>query len=324
MNAENKVNVAIIGAGPAGVGAAIGLAKRGIKAVLLIERNDEIGGIPSVYKKKKNGIPTFINWIRGRVILGEDYAGWLKRKLSKTDVQVWRNSKVTAIDPAHKTIRLVNPEKGKIDITANAIIMACGAREKSSVEFGWLSGARSGRTFFSKNLLELIDHHDTLPMKEPVIIGSDLNAYAIAAKLKKAGAANVKIVDCRQHPKSPVFSRLYFWRWMGHPKFYGRIKSVNFNGNGAPSAIVLDDGAKIPCDGIVLSGDLIPNSELALLAQFEMEIPSRKPVVNSNYQLSDHACFAAGNILGGFHGAEWCYFNGLNVAKKVAEYIKNR
>ena len=321
MNSENKFNVAVIGAGPAGIGTALGLAKRGIKSVLLVERSDDIGGIPFVYKKKNGGIPTFINWIRGRVIFGEDYAGWLNNRLSNTDTQIWLSSKVVRIDTENKTITLVNSEKGTVDITANAIVLACGAREKSAVEFGWLSGARSGRTFFSKNLLELIDHHDKLPMREPVVIGSDLNAYAIAAKLKTAGASRVDIVDARHRPKSPVFSRLYFRRWKSNPKFYGRIKSVTFNGNGAPSAIILDNGTSIPCDGIVLSGDLIPNSELALLAQIKMEIASRKPIVNSNYQLSNSAFFAAGNILGGFHGAEWCYFNGLKVAKKVADYV---
>ncbi|MBD3289576.1 FAD-dependent oxidoreductase [candidate division KSB1 bacterium] len=323
MNSEHKFNVAIIGAGPAGIGVALGLTKRGIKSVVLIERNDDIGGVPSIYKKKKSGIPTFINWIRGRVIFGEDYAGWLHQKLSKTDVRIWRASKVLRIDPERKSITLVNSEKGPLDITANAVVLACGAREKSPVEFGWLSGARSGRIFFSKNLLELIDQHDILPLKKPVVIGSDLNAYAIAAKLKQSGAEKVAIIDNRQRPKSPLFSRLYFRLWKSKPKFHAHVESVTFKGNGAPSAVVLDNGTSIPCDGIVLSGDLIPNSELALLARLKMDIPSRKPMVNSNFQLSEPAIFAAGNILGGFHGAEWCYFNGLKVAKKVAEYVKN-
>lgn len=322
MNAEHKVNVVIIGAGPAGVGTAIGLAKRGIKSILLIERNDEIGGISSIYRKKKGGIPTFINWIRGRVIFGEEYASWLKDKLSDTNVPVWLNSKVISIDPARKTITLVNSEKGKIDVTADAIVLACGAREKTPVEFGWLSGSRSVRAYFSKNLLEFIDHHNTLPLKEPVVIGSDLNAYAIAAKLKTAGAADVKILNSGHRPKTGALSRFYFRKWKSNPKFYGKIKSARFNGNGASSSVELDVGTVITCDGVVLGGDLIPNSELALLANLKIEIPSRKPEVNSNYQLSNPAFFATGNMLGGFHGAEWCYFNGLKVAKKVAGMLR--
>ena len=81
------------------------------------------------------------------------------------------------------------------------------------------------------------------------------------------------------------------------------------------------DGNLIPCDGIVVCGELIPNSELALQGLLKVELPSRKPVVGRNYQLSKPGWFAAGNILGGYHGAEWCYFNGRRVARAVKNYF---
>ena len=65
LNPAKHVQVAIIGAGPSGIGAAIGLKRHGIRSVLMIERRDKIGGIPSLYKKKAHTIPTFGIWTRG-------------------------------------------------------------------------------------------------------------------------------------------------------------------------------------------------------------------------------------------------------------------
>ncbi len=81
------------------------------------------------------------------------------------------------------------------------------------------------------------------------------------------------------------------------------------------------NGKNIPCDGIVICGELIPNSELALNGNIKVELHSRNPVVAEDYQVSEPGGFAAGNILGGFHGAEWCYFNGRRVARAVANYL---
>ena len=132
MKSTNHFRVVIIGAGPAGIGAAIALSKQGITTVALIERSDNIGGVPSLYKKKKGGVRTFIRWSRGGIpVFGEEYANFLKKKLAKTDVEVWLNSQVLKIEASKKEITLMNPDKGEISFTADAVIMACGSREKT-------------------------------------------------------------------------------------------------------------------------------------------------------------------------------------------------
>ena len=156
----------------------------------------------------------------------------------------------------------------------------------------------------------------------PVIIGSDLIAYAAAAKLKSAGAANAVVVDNRRRPQCSFFERLYFRRW-SQPIFHGvDVKSVEVVGTKTASGVRLSkEDELIPCDGIVLCGELIPNSELALQGNLKVELPSRKPVFRRDYQLSESGWFAAGNMLGGFRGAEWCYFNGRRVARAVTKYL---
>lgn len=323
MNSTQHFRVVIIGAGPAGIGAAIALSKRGIKSIALVERSDKIGGVPSLYKKKSGGVRTFIRWSRGGIpVFGEEYANWLDGKLAKTDLQVWLQSQVLEIEANEKKITLVNPVEGRMSLTAEAVIMACGSREETLSERGWLTGSRPIRVFFTKQLLQLIDGNDLLPMRNPVIIGSDLIAYAAAAKLKVAGAANAVVIDNCRCPRCSYFERLYFRRW-SQPSFRSSsFKSVEVVGSKTVTGIRLSkDGEFIPCDGIVVCGELIPNSELALQGQLKVELPSRKPVVGRDYQLSESGWFAAGNMIGGFHGAEWCYFNGRRVARAVMNYL---
>ena len=323
MNSTKHFRVVIIGAGPAGIGAAIALSSLGIKSIALVERSDKIGGIPSLYKKKTGGVRTFIRWSRGGIpVFGEEYANSLKRKLAKTDVKIWLQSQVLEIEANEKKIIFVNTVKGIMSLTADAVIMACGSREKTLSERGWLTGSRPIRVFFTKQLLQLIDGNDLLPMHNPVIIGSDLIAYAAAAKLKSAGSMEAIIVDNGRGPKCSYFERLYFRQWT-QPSFRSSaFKSVEVVGSKTASGIRLSkDGKLIPCDGIVVCGELIPNSELALQGLLKVELPSRKPVVGRNYQLSKPGWFAAGNMLGGYHGAGWCYFNGWRVARAVKNYF---
>ncbi|MDO8550479.1 MAG: FAD-dependent oxidoreductase, partial [Ignavibacteria bacterium] len=306
---------------PAGVGAAIALSKRGIKSIAIIERSDKIGGIPSFYKKKKGGVRTFVRWSRGGIpVFGEDYAKWLEKQLIKSKVQIELQSQVINIDAKKKILTLVSPEEGEINYSADAMVMACGSREETPAERGWLAGSRPVKVFFTKQLLRLLDGDHLLPMNNPLIIGSDVIGYAVAAKLKAAGASDAVIVDNRSRPKCGFFERLYFRMW-SNPNYQGlSVKSIEVTGNKTASGVRLN-GKNIPCDGIVICGELIPNSELALNGDIKVELPSRKPVVAEDYQLSESGWFAAGNMLGGFHGAEWCYFNGRRVASTVINYL---
>jgi len=315
--------VVIIGAGPAGIGAAVALSKRGIRSIALVERSDKVGGIPALYKSKRGGVRTFVRWSRGGIpVFGEEYARWLGLQLAKTEAQVLLQSQVIEIEAKEKRIVLVNPLEGQTTLTADAVIMACGAREETAAERGWVTGSRPVRVFFTKQLLQLIDGNGLLPMQNPVIIGSDLIAYAAAAKLEAAGSKNAVIVDIRDRPQCSFFERLYFRRW-SNPKFRAvAAKSVEVVGSGAASGIRLPkENEIVPCDGIVICGELVPNSELALLGNFSVDLPSRKPVVVQGCQLSESGWFAAGNMLGGFHGAEWCYFNGRRVAQAVNKFL---
>lgn len=320
LKSTEHFRTAVIGGGPAGVGVAVGLAKRGIHPLVIIEQRKELGGIPALYKKKDGAVPTFVRWTRGQILFGEEYARMLCNKMSGLRIQTWTESHVFEIKPEEKKLHVVCPTRGAISITADAIVMACGSREMTLAERGLLLGARPGKVYFTKNLLDLIDANNCFPIGNPLIIGSDVLAYAVAAKLQAAGSSCPIIIDKSPRPKCNFFQRLYFHRFRKF-EFRGSIHSIDVLSSALPSAIKLSNGEIIECDGIVVSGDLIPNSELALTTGLEVQLPSRKIVIDKDYQLSKSGWFAAGNMLGRSRGAEWCYFNGMRVARSVANYL---
>jgi NADPH-dependent 2,4-dienoyl-CoA reductase/sulfur reductase-like enzyme len=321
MNTIERVKVVVIGAGPAGVGVAIGLARRGIRPVVLIDRQESVGGIPSLYKKKPGGVPTFVLWTEGRVVFGEQFAGRLADKLRSLDVEIWLDSQVIEVFPAEKKITLVNPSRGRFEVSAEAVVLACGAREKTAAERGWIDGSRSSGMLFTRNLLDLVDRHNIHLAGAPVILGSDLIAHAAAAKLKSAGASDVVMVDRSASPDCNLPARLYFSRW-AKPRYEGSANCVTLAGERSVSTVTTANGTQVPCDLVMLCGDLIPNTELALMGNLRVDPASRQATVDSDYQLSEPGWFAAGNMLGDYHGAERCYFNGRRVASQVAKYLR--
>ena len=316
---RSSYRVIIVGAGPAGIGVAVGLARRGVDQVLLVDRASRVGGVPARYKAERGGVPTFIIWSRGRILFGQKYVELLARKLLDTQTQISLECQVIDASQEHGSITVVYP-LGKAQIHADAIVFACGARERTISERAWIAGHRPARVFNTMQLLQLLETRRVTPMNQPAVVGSDLIAYSAAAKLKATGALDVVMCDNRLRPRATVLERLYFRRWI-HPIWRPAVDGI------AISACLTDSGLELPdvsidCDGVVVSGDLVPNSELAAAAGLKVNQPDRIPVLSGSHQLSAPGWYLAGSERGGFHGAHWCYHDGLRAAANVAEYLQ--
>ena len=324
MNHKEHFKVAIIGGGPAGIGVAVGLAKQGIDSVVLIERRIKLGGTPIDYKRKKGSVPTFIEWTRARMVFGEELAERMIQRLTTTNTNIKLCSHVTKIYPEEKKLSLISP-KGIQEITADAVVFAAGAREQTLSEKGWLAGARTVRTGFTRHITSWIDRHNLLPTRKPLIVGSDLIAYSAAAKLRAAGSRESVMINQRQRPKANLFERIFFRRWT-KPNWKGGVTAINLSGD---STIINAESKEshncdVSGDAIIFSGNLVPNTELALMSGMAVDTQSRRLNFSQRQSMSTPGWFAAGNILGGFHGAQWCYFNGKRLAKKINKYLNKK
>ena len=123
MNKE-KHDLIIIGGGPAGIAAAISANKAGIKDILIIERDNILGGILNQCIHNGFGLHRF-----KEELTGPEYAGRYVELLKETKVKVLSNTMVTSLN-AKKEITAIN-SKGVNHLLGKAIILAMGCRERS-------------------------------------------------------------------------------------------------------------------------------------------------------------------------------------------------
>ncbi len=78
----------------------------------------------------------------------------------------------------------------------------------------------------------------------------------------------------------------------------------------------------LDCDGVVISGELVPNIELITAAGLAVSQPGRIPTRLGGNELSEPGWFVAGAQIGGFHGAHWCYQDRHRAGRNVAAYLR--
>ena len=115
--------IIVIGGGSAGIAAAIAAYEDGCKNILLLERDQELGGILLQCIHNGFGLHMF-----GEELAGPAYAQKWVEMLADTTIECKTNTMVTHLG-ADKVVEFVNPMDGYVTVCAKASILAMGCRE---------------------------------------------------------------------------------------------------------------------------------------------------------------------------------------------------
>ena len=158
-------DLVIIGGGPAGMSAAVSAYEEGTKDILILERDEHLGGILNQCIHNGFGLHRF-----KEELTGPEYAYRYEKKIEELGIEY--NLDTTVLDiTSDKEITAINPQNGVFKIKAKAIILAMGCRERAKGALN-IAGTRPAGIYSAGSAQKLVNIKGYMPGKEVVILGS--------------------------------------------------------------------------------------------------------------------------------------------------------
>ena len=303
-------DLVIIGGGPAGLAAALGARKQGIKDILIVERDKELGGILNQCIHNGFGLHTF-----KEELTGPEYAGRYIEQVKDAGIPYVTDSMVLSIQSmsqyksslqADKVITMVSRTEGIIQIQAKAVILAMGCRERPRGALN-IPGYRPAGIYSAGTAQRLVNMEGYLPGREVVILGSGDIGLIMARRMTLEGA-HVKVV-AELMPYSGGLKRNIVQCLNDYDiplKLSHTV--IDIHGKERVTGITLaevdEKGRPIPgteeeytCDTLLLSCGLIPENELSRELGVELNPVTSGPFVDESLETNVPGVFACGNVL---------------------------
>ncbi len=309
-----QADVAIIGAGPAGLAAAAHLGLMGVKNIVVLEREAEPGGIPRHCGHSPFGMREF-----RRVLGGVSYARRLAGRAESAGARILCNTTVTALHPGPE-LDLTGPG-GAERLSARVVLLATGTRESSRVQ-RMIGGQKPGGILTTGALQGMVHLNHQRPFRRPVILGTELVSFSALLTCRQAGIRPVAMIEpgARVVARAgaavlPLLLGVPVMRETRITEILGRdrVEGVVIDGPGGPR--------EIAADGVLLTGAF--RSEATLMAAAGMTLDPRTtgPEIDVFGRLAEPGYFAAGNLLRPVETAGMCWASGRRVADAIAVHL---
>jgi CxxC motif-containing protein/pyruvate/2-oxoglutarate dehydrogenase complex dihydrolipoamide dehydrogenase (E3) component len=302
---QYEYDVLVIGAGAAGMAAAVAAREEGVERVALLDREHFLGGILRQCIHNGFGLTRF-----KRELTGPEYAIREEAALAAQGVDLLLNTTVLSINPgAMSALHEVCAagRDGLMRLKAKTIVLATGSRERGLGALN-LAGSRPAGVFSAGSAQNLINLEGCLPGRKVIIQGSGDIGLIMARRCLYAGA-EVLGVFARSSKPSGLSRNVRQCLDDYNIPFYGNRVATRIEGEGRLSAVwisAVDPVTKLviegseqrwECDTLLLSIGLLPENELAAAAGIAMDKSTGGPITDAWLQTSVPGIFACGNAL---------------------------
>ena len=316
--------LAIIGGGPAGLAAACAAYDAGLRDILILERDRELGGILNQCIHNGFGLHHF-----KEELTGPEYAGRFIEMLRETSVTVLSDTMVLDVTP-EKHVCCVNTTDGYQEISAQAVVLAMGCRERTRGAIS-IPGTRCSGIFTAGAAQRYVNIEGYMPGKRIVILGSGDIGLIMARRMTLEGAKvlacvelmpyssglNRNIVQCLHDFDIP----LYLSHTITDIQGKDRLERVVVSEVGPDRRPIPGTEMAFDCDTLLLSVGLIPENELTRRAGIDMDRRTNGPRVFENMETSIPGVFACGNVVHVHDLVDFVTAEAEKAGRSAAEYV---